>query len=125
VHDFLFRLNRQFGVKPAFPSAFEYLHISESFFNQLFRHPGAAVSASGAAVKYNLLVFRDGGNPGFNVIRVDTAGAFNFDFAFFPDFTGPHVKQYNLRGTELGAEIFFFYALDFSAGIAGQQQCNC
>jgi hypothetical protein len=123
VHDFLFRLNRQFGVEPAFPSAFEYFHVREPFFYHLFRHPGAAVPASGAAVKYNLFVLRDGSNPGFNVIRVDAAGTFNFDFAFFPDLPGPHVKQYNLRGTELGAELFFFYALNFSAGIARQQQC--
>jgi hypothetical protein len=123
VPGFLFRLNRQFGVKPALPSAFEYFNVREPFFYQLFRHPGAAVSASGAAVKYNLLVFRDGSNPGFNIIGVNAAGAFNFDFTFFPDLPGPHVKQYNLRGTELGAELFLFYALYFSAGSAGQQQC--
>jgi hypothetical protein len=116
----LFRLNRQFGVKPAFPSAIKYLHISESFFNQLFRHPGAAVSASGAVVKYNLLVFRDGSNPGFNIIGIDAAGAFNFNFTFFPDFTGPHVKQQKFFRAELCVQRFFFYAFNFSAGIAGQ-----
>ncbi len=77
----VFWLDRVAGLLPGIEPAEQSLDASESFLTQCPRHTGAGSFVRSGAVDDYLLVFRQLGEPGGQIIEGDMDGAFDPDGA--------------------------------------------